>query len=503
MDGIYTLASSSVSSLYGNVNCAVREMLLSKFPKNFFKYINCSTEFAYHNMRRQFGSNNSGTEIVKRQRPQLIIQPTYQEADRDSFLQEIPLTKNIDDIQHGLDARYLFNITKDEKYGYCLKFKLNRDRIEFEVRLIFDTLHQQLDCYKAMRNQMVWERAFSKEIALESVIPKSIIYHIGKLCQMNVERDEYMIPVLLQRLNHTSAYPITYKLRNASATDEYYMYYMHTAIFAFYDLNLDEGSKKGMVDDHYNITFRVSCDFNLPGLYVITGNQQRITEWKVGLQTTTSNSIMNVDEQDYIPLFTIDNFYSKYPPEIPGMRLLGSSRFLCEKKSSDSSDTLDISALFDLDQRKVIQFHTSYNMQPDVLVKIIVLKNNEELEDQKDYCMQWNSFILTIFNPDPDATYRFVIYQNQSMMNYILMDLQEHESHDKRGLNPHQLHLESKFPKKEELIQESPVIEEAEPPLANNNSDAEIQNFRIWMNILNVSDLFNSIKTICFGLTEF
>ena len=116
MNGIYTIGSSSVSSLYGNINCAIRELIISRFPKDFFKYTTCSTEFAYHNMRRQFGGNNSKKEINKRRRPQLIIQPIFQEPDKDSFMQEIPLTKNIHDLQYRVDGRYLMDIIRDEKY---------------------------------------------------------------------------------------------------------------------------------------------------------------------------------------------------------------------------------------------------------------------------------------------------------------------------------------------------------------------------------------------------
>ena len=99
MNGMYTMASASTSSLYGNVGCAIRELILSKFPYNFFKYSNVSTEMAFHNMRRQFGTNTN-TEITKRERPYLLVQPAYQVPDPDGFLQNVPLTKNDMVIHH-------------------------------------------------------------------------------------------------------------------------------------------------------------------------------------------------------------------------------------------------------------------------------------------------------------------------------------------------------------------------------------------------------------------
>ena len=117
MDGIYTMASPSSSSLYGNVGCAIRQLILSKFPYNYFKYMNVSTEIAFHNLRRQFGSNTNN-EISKRKYPQLIVQPSYQVPDQDGFLQNIPLTKNDMDIQSNIDRRYLFEVIKDKEYDW-------------------------------------------------------------------------------------------------------------------------------------------------------------------------------------------------------------------------------------------------------------------------------------------------------------------------------------------------------------------------------------------------
>jgi len=494
MDGLYAVASSSVSSLYGNVNCAIRELILSRFPRDFFKYVATSTEFAQRNIRRQFGGNNSGKEISKRAKPQLIIQPLYQEPDRDSFLQGVPLTSNFDDMQYRTDRRYLMTITRDDEYGYCLKYKLNRDRIEFEVRLVFDTLHQQLDIYKTLQNSIRWERSYTRNTALESVIPKSIIYHIGKICRMDVQSDEYQIPILLNRLNKTSAYPITYKLRNASATDEYYMYYMHNMIVTFSDLAIEEGSRRNFVDDHYDIRFKVTADFNLPGMYMITGNIEKLANYRAYmLAMGEHNRPEDFTSSDYIPLFTIDNIYSRFPPEKDGMRLLGSSRFTCDKKGE--RDSLEIDPIFSLEQRRAIQFYTTYNMQPSVLVQIIVLCNNDILEPNKDYLMEWNDFKLTILDPDPEKTYRFLVYHNLALLNEIQADLMDEHNLDKWRLKPKNIHQEDQFPKPE--LPEYPVPEPEEPEEPPSKEDIQSP-VGTWADILGNSTVYNTANNLKF-----
>ena len=239
MDGIISLANGSSSSLYGCIGCAVKDMIISKFPNNYFKYTAVSSELATRSIRRSFGGNNSKVEISKRQRPFLFIQPTYSVMDQDGPLQSIPLTKNFDDLQYRVDKRYLFEVIRDKKYGYNLKFKLNRDRIEFDVTVTTSTLHQQLDIYRTILNQIMWDRSYAFRIALEAVIPKPIIGIISKFCNMDLERSEEYIPILLRHLNSCSGYPITYKLRNASSTDEWFMYYTHNVIITFTDLTLD------------------------------------------------------------------------------------------------------------------------------------------------------------------------------------------------------------------------------------------------------------------------
>lgn len=57
MEGIFTVASSSTSTTYGNVSCAIKELILSKFPYDYFNYINISSELAFRNIKRQFGRN--------------------------------------------------------------------------------------------------------------------------------------------------------------------------------------------------------------------------------------------------------------------------------------------------------------------------------------------------------------------------------------------------------------------------------------------------------------
>lgn len=416
MDGIITIANGSSSSLYGCIGYAVQDIILSKFPAKYFKYTSVSSELATRNIRRTFGGNNSKVEIAKRQKPYLIIQPTYSVMDMDGPLQNIPLTKNFDDLEYRIDKRYLFEVIKDFTYGYNLKFKLNRDRIEFDVTVTTSTLHQQLDIYRTMLNQIMWDRSYAHRMALESIIPKKIISIISKYCNMDYSEHEEYIPILLKRLNSCSGYPITYKLRNASASDEWFMYYTHNVIITFTDLNIESGNKKNMSDDSYNITFKVIAEFNMPGVYIIDGDLEPITANQISLSDNAADS----EDSEYSPMYVVDNLFSRFPPEMDGMRLYGTTIFKTSASANQLEDRIDIKSVLDTQHMRVLRAHRAWNMNPDTLMNIYVLKNGDTLIQNTDYYIDWNTLELVVKTIDNSATYRLIIYFNYSTVNEIL-----------------------------------------------------------------------------------
>lgn len=430
MDGIYTMASPSSSSLYGNVGCAIRQLILSKFPYNYFQYINVSTEVAFHNLRRQFGTNTSN-EISKRKYPQLIIQPSYQVPDADGFLQNVPLTKNDMDIQSNIDRRYLFEIIKDKEYNWSLKFKLNRDRIEYDVSVITQTLHQQLDIYKAMINQMTWERSFYYPAALEAVIPKTMIQYMSRLCNMDIYTYPEFIPMFLRHLNSISGYPITYKIRNTSASDEFFMYYQHNLVVTYTDLQLESANKKGMLDENYTITFRVIVDFNLPGLFILDGADNNISKLIGYLVNKNSIDNFDLDNDDFIPLFSLSNFYNKFPQRRDGLTLYGSFLFTSEEEAD--KDSADIGLLIEPEHQKAIRFHTKFGMIDKTICKVFVMKDSEELSEDQ-YRVNWDTMKIEYKNPDPQATYRVAIYINMEVINADLANPRIHGPYDQHAL---------------------------------------------------------------------
>lgn len=414
MDGIIAMANGSSSSLYGCIGCAVNDMIISAFPKGYFKYTAISSELAVRNIRRTFGSNTN-TEIVKRQKPLIWIQPTYSTRDIGDPLQHIPLTSNLDNLQYGVYKQHLFEVIRDKKYGYNLKYRLNRDTIEFDVTVSTDTLHQQLDIYKTILNQLVWEQTTCFRIALESIIPKRLVMIMGKYCNMDIEKEPDYIPILLRRLNKISGYPITYKLRNASGTDEWFMYYTHNVMITFSDLSVESGQKKNMVDDSYNITFKVTASFNMPGVYFLDGDTDKIKGFEFGIAVKETS-----EEYGYFPIYSVFNLHTMYPPEKDGMTLYGTTVFNSDARPLSVEDRVSMTSILDDDHIRVIRAHRSWNMNPDTLLKVFLLKDGDTQKYMEEYKIDWNAMELVVFKPDCRATYRIIVYFNYGTVNEIL-----------------------------------------------------------------------------------
>ena len=426
MNNIYAVAASRSSTTYGNIASALREKIISKFPYNFFKYTNISTELAFRNMKRQFGSNTN-IEIIKRKKPYLIINPSFNLPGSDMFLYEVPLTKNFENIEYGISTRHLFPIINDLDKELKFMYKLNRDKIDFDMTITVSTVHQQIDIYKSMLNVFTWDNPIYMNTSLEAVLPKSFITYFGQLIGIDINDTEHNnIPVLLQNLNSNSHYPITYKMRNASSLDEFYMYYNHNTLTTFSDLSLDQGTKKNMADDNFNITFKVSVEFNLPGLFLILGSEPR---YELDVSFNVSDYGSNATE--FIPIYTFNNLYNDYISRIDGFRLYTSSIFTTNVDEVSKTDILNITPIFEQNYIDIINEYLENNVAIGTLLRILILKDKDELVEDTDWSIDWTNLIITINTIDNTSTYRLLVYIDGVKFNERLAEIADTARNDK------------------------------------------------------------------------
>ena len=389
----------------------IKDYIVHLFPIGQFKDVNLTSEIAYVNVKRRLGANTL-KEMSKLERPFMVITPQIQIPSGDQYLYDIPLTKNYDNIEYAIQSNTLFPLIVNKADGHYLTYKLNRDQIQFDIAITVDTRIQQIDLYKYMVNTLTWERPYSVIGSLEAMIPREVIKHYNLLENIDIDDSKSnQIPIALQNMNKRSSYPITYKIRNGTSLDEFFMYYRAEMIVTLSDLSMDEISRKNFADDFCQVRFNCSVEFNLPGFFAIIGGGPKPRELEVDLRVKEADGY-----HDLIPLFTINNFFSRYPSEKNGFIYYANSRFKTDCDNNQGIDHLDISVLFDDAKLDVISRYDANFIPIETLVDIIILKDQDELPNNLWY-IDWAKRELTIEQADNDATYRIIIYINYQLFN--------------------------------------------------------------------------------------
>lgn len=448
MECILSLGTSSASHTYGNVASSIKEILLRYFTPNFFTYVYIDSKIAWKNIAEVLG--NGDVEFKKRHYPFMIITPRFSTGNDDRFLSNIPLTMNMDNTIAGLRRNTLFPLVMDKERGVELTYRINRDQVEFEVELRLRSLAQQLDIYKNLKNQMLWDRPYLEPTALEAMIPKSMIEYMGKMAgiditsvpRTNAEENPVnnQVPLIMRYLNGHSRNPITYKVRNSTSVEEFFLYYKTKLLLTFSDLTLGDVSKKNSVDEYYSLTFRVGVEFNLPGLYALVGSHEKKFH---GLKFDAVVQSPIGDISDLIPLYTYTNLYDRYDVDtMDGFTFYSSTIVQCEEENQGKDETIPLDEIIPPDHMKVLSTLIQDGVPPETIFRVRLLKNSKDLgtnceiseSTASEWNVDWDRKRIVIHKSDPMMTYRIIVYANMIQLNERFGTMQDKTKKDMPGL---------------------------------------------------------------------
>lgn len=426
MQSIFSIGTSSASHTYGNICALIREMILSKFERGLFNTVNMSTDTPFKSID-DLNESNTIDNMKKKIKPLLSINPTFK-VQEDGFLVDTQITKNMDNLENGISASSVTKFISDKERAYSLGYKLNRDRFDFEITAQFPSRHMQIDVYKNMLNNMLWDRPFFMPASLESMIPRTIVHYMSLMSGFDISNNDskHNTPLLLRYMNSISKYPITYKVRNSTALDEFFLYYNSKLLVKFTDLDLSQGNKKGMVDDRFDITFRIEVEFNLPGNYILIGDPEKYRYIDFALISTN----IQKSKYDIIPVFTIGNDYKNPEYVNSGYEQYASSIMNIDPDNNGEDDICDLSPLFIEEHLYLIKQMMGIGVPISSLFKLEVIKNTVRILET-DFTMDWNTMSITIHNSDIYSSYRVYIYANMIQVNQKLLDINEKERIDK------------------------------------------------------------------------
>lgn len=439
MESIYTLGTSSASHTYGNVASCIKVYLEKFFPEGFITRTYIDSKIAWKEINDALG--NGDREFVKRHYPFLIINPRFTDQDTSRYLYNVPLTKNMDNAESGLRRNTLFPVIKDRKHQMELCYKINRDAVTFEVELRLKSLVQQLDVYKNLENQLIWETPFTHQVSLESMIPRSMITYLGKVAGIDVDQStevENLTPLLVRYLNNHARNPITYKVRTSTSVEEFFMYYDANLLLTFTDLRMGDGQKKNVVDDYYPITFTVAVEFNLPGLYALVGTHER------RFDTVHMDLMVHSGQGDpgiqMIPIYTYTNLYRNLKTERrDGLQFYSSTIVKVNKEDDGKEEVIDLRDVIAPTHMKVLTDYLRDGIPIDTLFQFSILCDNHDMPQMQCFNstlpmqmwdIDWDRRLLTIYHGDPTVTYRIIVYANMIQINERLGSMQDKTKFD-------------------------------------------------------------------------
>ena len=427
MDSILTMGTASYSHTYGNIVEAVKMDILSKFPPDFFKYTHVSTQLAF----RQFKNirDNSLIEFKKQERPKIYIKPTFDIQDDSIPFTGTLLTDHMTNGSGYISRQSLMPIFRDTDKHVELDFRMNRDRVQFDIFIQVETAISQLDLYKNMLNMIPWNAPHTKIYSLESMIPRPMVQYLADNANIEMDDTPGSIATIVSYLQMHGSYPITYKIRNSSSLDEFFMYYQVPVLITYSDFSIDEGNKKNMTDDGDGLNFRIICDFNHPGAYLIRSVN--------GLPNKAPGSIRVNDtiQTEFFPLYTLERIYEDRGQILDGYKLYFVTAFKTEKEMINKEDFISLNDIIESSYVQVIKKYLFSHIPTDILMRVLLYQDNKQLEESVDYTLDWNSMELRVLHSNPYSTYRVLIYANMTKFQDEFRIFADLEKRDKTYAN--------------------------------------------------------------------
>lgn len=402
LNSIIFSASTSVSHVYDNATQAVEMYLQSMLPKDYLKDSSVSTKSSFRYFKKFI---NTRKEFEKKQRPFMIIRPTFEDfnfIDGSDFLSGTHIVWY--GAANGGSGHSIQTFIKDPKNYINMGFKINRCKMSFDVAIQTNTFMQAVDISSYLSNTIPWGRTIYLPTSLESMIPNPMIDNLCEMVGIDIG-DPENIPVLTKYIRKHSSYPISYKMMNSTGNNQYFLFYPQNILATFTDIRTEERSMKNMVEDFANVTFRIDIEFNAISSYVLCS--------KKGIEKKLQLDIHR-DDGTFTPIYTYERIFDDRDYIDKGYKLYSSNIIKTSPELDGKSESMDIRQCMPMDLQKVINQMLAVGDDVDLLLKTRVIFNNRDASRDIDYAINWSNYNLTINKTDKTLTYRFIIYMNLS-----------------------------------------------------------------------------------------
>jgi hypothetical protein len=346
-------------------------------------------------------------QLYKKENPIMVLIPriSFGQGD-DRFLANTLMNSVMNNTQSLWGDGSLLELGKDIKRGVYINGHYNRAVMYVDIVLSFNTYNEQVNWLAYLHNRVAIGHNQFVRAPLELYIPEGFCKLIAGVTDTPINNGNSIYD-FLALMNGMFYYPITYKLKGGSNTDEFFMYYLADIDAIINDVNYGPGVKDGQIKRNFDITFTVKCEFNTIGyfsLYAPSIQKQVFVD--------TADKDMNIT-----PIFSdvinLDDFYLPI-----GWSVLGWPIF----KLKENEHEISLDPILNQSLNAVIDYHLKFGMPMERFINIQFRENGQILNDELFY-INWHTRMLHVIKPDQHRTYRLIITVSQDYINNLIKDL--------------------------------------------------------------------------------
>lgn len=397
-----TISNPSITHTFGNVACVAMDYMEHLFPDDWFKTKHITTKLA----NRQLDVFKKQTGFWKNKKPMLILRPRIDLNDSSVWYYGSAMMNRMTNSRSTMEFADLVPLVHHADACVDIQFIWNRFRLIFDVVIVVDTYNKQINIANDIRNQLNIDAPYPLTTFLEAYIPKSIIYRMADY--LHIERTD--TAQILDFLNTYSATPITYKLKNSSGNDEFFMMYQTNIESIVSDVSLDDGESRGIVSDTYTIALSLSLEFNAVGVWYLFQNDGNDNYNRIPIDDELSGD-------NIIPIVSIPLGYNLRLDH--GWKIYDQSFYHVSTNKDNDPDITDISTILESNGMKKLLHHLDHNNIPHYpYLRFRCFKDGKELSRGKDgFEIDLKKKCIYTYNPEPHHTYRLFTIVNSLDIN--------------------------------------------------------------------------------------
>ena len=399
------MCNTSAAHTYGNVLAVIEHALVSKFPENTFKTVTASTALA----TRQI--THLPSQLHKKERPIMVLHPRIVFGQGENrFLGHTLFNDRITNTHSFWGYGSLLKLATDKKKRLYVHGHYNRAVMYVDVVMSFGTFTEQTNWMSYLYNTTpIMHNQFIRA-PLELMIPRNFCYLLSNVAHVPMQSDDGSVTDFLGYMNKIWEYPITYKLKGSSNSDEFFMYYTTDIDTVIQDVSAGDGVKVGQIRQAYDISFTIRCEFNTIGYFTLNAPDIKST---VQLPDDGDQAIVSM----FSDVINLNDF------ELPiGWSILGWPIF----KLGIDENSISLDPILNQSLKTVIDYHLKYHIPMERFIKIQFRENGDILESERFY-INWREHRLYVVRPDTRRTYRLIVSVCGEYINNLVKEIYDLE----------------------------------------------------------------------------